>query len=94
MPADAVAFYAELFRKTTRTETWQNYLKDNQVQDAFRSPEETKKFLVDLQDRLRGLLTAAGVNQPPSCPHRRYAPSPCRLQRAIQYAVSLLCVLT
>ena len=61
MPADAVAFYAELFRKTTRTDTWQRYLKDNQFQDAFRSPEDTRKFLVDFQDRLRGLLTAAGV---------------------------------
>lgn len=61
MPADAVAFYAELFRKTTRTETWQHYLNDNQFQDAFRSPEDTRTFLADFQDRLRGLLTAAGV---------------------------------
>jgi putative tricarboxylic transport membrane protein len=61
MPAEAVAFYAELFRKTTRTDTWQRYLKDNQFQDAFRSPDDTRKFLVDFQDRLRGLLTAAGV---------------------------------
>ena len=61
MPADALAFYAELFRKTTRTDTWQRYLKDNQFQDAFRSPEETRRFLTDFQDRLRGLLTAAGV---------------------------------
>jgi len=61
MPADALAFYAELFRKATRTDAWQRYLKDNQFQDAFRSPDDTRKFLVDFQDRLRGLLTAAGV---------------------------------
>src|SRR5262249_15144697 len=30
VPADALAFYAELFRRATRTETWQRYLKDNQ----------------------------------------------------------------
>jgi putative tricarboxylic transport membrane protein len=61
MPADAVAFYAELFRKTTRTAAWQHYLADNQFQDAFMSPEDTRKFLGEFDGRLRGLLTAAGV---------------------------------
>src|SRR6267378_3088719 len=61
MPADAAAFYAELFRKTTRTAAWQHYLADNQFQDAFKSPEDTRKFLGEFDDRLRGLLTAAGV---------------------------------
>lgn len=61
MPADAVAFYAELFRKTTRTAAWQHYLADNQFQDAFLSPEDTRKFLAEFDGRLRGLLTAAGV---------------------------------
>ena len=61
MPADAVAFYAELLRKTTRTAAWQNYLADNQFQDAFMSPADTRKFLGEFDDRLRGLLTAAGV---------------------------------
>jgi putative tricarboxylic transport membrane protein len=61
MPADAVAFYAELLRKTTRTVAWQNYLADNQFQDAFMSPADTRKFLGEFDDRLRGLLTAAGV---------------------------------
>ena len=53
--------YAELFRKTTRTAAWQHYLTDNQFQDAFMSPEDTRKFLGEFDDRLRGLLTAAGV---------------------------------
>jgi putative tricarboxylic transport membrane protein len=61
MPADAVAFYASLFEKTTRTPAWQRYLKDNQFQDAFLSPEETRKFIARFEDRLRGLLPQAGV---------------------------------
>jgi putative tricarboxylic transport membrane protein len=61
MPAEAAAFYAELFRKTTRTPAWQRYLKDNQFQDAFMSPEDTRKFLGQFEERLRGLLKEAGV---------------------------------
>jgi len=61
MPAGAVAFYAGLFEKTTRTPAWQRYLKDNQFQDAFRSPDETRKFIAQFEERLRGLLPQAGV---------------------------------
>jgi len=61
MPADAVAFYAGLLQKTTRTPAWQAHLRDSQSQDAFLSPEDTRKFLVQFEDRLRGVLRQAGV---------------------------------
>ena len=61
MPADAVAFYSSLFQKTTRTPAWQRYLKDNQFQDAFLSPEDTRKFIAEFEGRLRGVLQQAGV---------------------------------
>ena len=61
MPAEAVAFYSSLFQKTTRTLAWQRYLKNNQFQDAFLSPEDTRKFIAEFEARLRGVLQQAGV---------------------------------
>jgi putative tricarboxylic transport membrane protein len=61
MPAEAVAFYSDMLGKATRTPAWQKYLKDNQFEDKFLNPEETRKYLLQFEDRLRGVLKESGV---------------------------------
>jgi putative tricarboxylic transport membrane protein len=61
MPADAVAFYSDMINKATRTPAWQKYLKDNQFEDKFLGPAETKAYLIQFEERLRGVLKESGV---------------------------------
>lgn len=61
MPADAVAYYEDLFSRLTRTASWKKYLEDNQFEDGFMKSAELAKFFDEFTDRMRGILKEAGA---------------------------------
>ena len=61
MPADAVAYYEELLRKTSRSPGWQKFLHDNQLDDAFLNSKDTVVFLGEFERQLRDILVQSGV---------------------------------
>lgn len=61
MPAEAVAFYADLLKKVTETPAWAKYIEENHLVNSYLSPEDTKKYLENYESTIRGLLVEAGV---------------------------------
>ena len=61
MPADAVAYYEDILRKTSRSPGWQKFLSDNQLDDAFLSSKDTITFLGRYEEQLRAILVQSGV---------------------------------
>jgi len=61
MPADAVAYYEDLFARLVKTATWKKYLEDNQFEDGFMRSAELAKFFDQFSDRMRGILKEAGA---------------------------------
>jgi putative tricarboxylic transport membrane protein len=61
MPADAVAYYEELFERLVKTESWKKYLEDNQFEDGFMRSAELSKFFDQFSERMRELLKEAGA---------------------------------
>jgi len=61
MPADAVAYYEELLRKTSRSPGWQKFLHDNQLDDAFLNSKDTIAFFGEFEQQLRDILIQSGV---------------------------------
>ncbi len=61
MPADAVAYYEDLFARLVKTESWKKYLEDNQFEDGFQRSAELSKFFDQFSDRMRELLKEVGA---------------------------------
>jgi putative tricarboxylic transport membrane protein len=61
IPAEAVAYYEDLFGRLAKTATWKKYLEDNQFEDGFQKSAELSAFMDDFTGRMRGILTEAGV---------------------------------
>jgi putative tricarboxylic transport membrane protein len=61
IPAEAVEFYADLFRRVSDSEAWKKYLADNQFHGAWLGPQQTLAFFAEYQQQLRGVLQEAGV---------------------------------
>lgn len=61
MPADAVAYYEDLFARIVQTASWKKYLEDNQFQDGFQKSAELSKFFDEYTERMRGILREAGA---------------------------------
>src|SRR5437016_1878363 len=61
MPADAVAYYEDLFRKATQSGKWQKFLVDAQLDGEFVKAAELTNFLASFQGQLRDILKEAGA---------------------------------
>jgi len=61
MPADAVAYYEDLFQKVTKTTAWQKFITDNQLDGEFVKTAELKPFLNKFEGQLRDILKEAGA---------------------------------
>lgn len=61
MPADAVAYYEDLFARIVQTASWKKYLEDNQFQDGFQKSADLSKFFDEYTERMRGILREAGA---------------------------------
>jgi tripartite-type tricarboxylate transporter receptor subunit TctC len=49
MPAEAQAWYDELFRKVFEAPEWQDFMKENGMVPTYRGPDGYKEFLVDFE---------------------------------------------
>ena len=61
IPAGNVAYWEDLFRRLTRTESWRKFLADNQFEDGYQNAAELAKFYDQFTDRMRTILQEAGV---------------------------------
>jgi putative tricarboxylic transport membrane protein len=61
MPADAVAYYEDLFRKVSRTPAWQKFLTESQLDGEFVKAADVQAFLGGFEAQLRDILKEAGA---------------------------------
>ena len=61
IPAEAVAYYGQLFAKFAKTPSWKKYLEDQLFDDGFQSSAELSKFIDQYSETVRGILKEGGV---------------------------------
>ena len=61
IPADAVAYYEDLFARLVKTGAWRKYLEDQQFEDGFQKSGELSKFFDEYTARMRDILKEAGA---------------------------------
>jgi putative tricarboxylic transport membrane protein len=61
MPADAVAFYEDLFQKVSQSPLWKKFLDNSQLQGIYTKSAETRKFLDGYETQVRNILKEAGA---------------------------------
>jgi putative tricarboxylic transport membrane protein len=61
MPADAIAYYEQLFDRMRRTASWKKFLAENQLEQVNENSAAARKFLTTYEDQLRGILKEAGT---------------------------------
>jgi putative tricarboxylic transport membrane protein len=61
LPKENVAYWEDLFRRLTRTESWKKYLEENQFEDGYQGSAELAKFLDGFTDDMREILKGAGI---------------------------------
>jgi putative tricarboxylic transport membrane protein len=62
MPAGAMRYYSDLFRKLTETKGWKDYMKQTQNESAYLDNEGTRKFFREYTDVLRDALKTANIS--------------------------------
>ena len=61
IPAESLKYYENLFLRLTKTESWKQYIKENQLEPAYLDGKGLGRFLDQLADQLRTTLKEAGV---------------------------------
>jgi putative tricarboxylic transport membrane protein len=61
IPKENVAYWEDVFRKLTQTESWRKFLTDNQFEDGYQNAAELTKFYDEFTGRMRGILQEAGL---------------------------------
>jgi putative tricarboxylic transport membrane protein len=61
IPADAVAYWEEVFEKFVKTASWRKYLEDNLFEDGFQRSAELGKFIDQYSETTRNILREGGV---------------------------------
>ena len=61
IPADAVAYWEEVFAKFVKTGSWKKYLDDNLFDDGFQRSAELRKFIDEYSETVRAILREGGV---------------------------------
>jgi len=61
IPADAVAYWEELFAKFVKTPSWRKILEDSLFEDGFQRSAELNKFIDQYSETTRGILREGGV---------------------------------
>jgi len=61
MPAEAVAYYQDLFKKASQSPNYQEYLKSTQLENAYLDSKELGAFLQKYTGEMREILKSAGV---------------------------------
>ena len=61
MPAEAAAYYEQVFAKLRETASWKKYVADNQLEEAYLPGAELKKSVVEIEKQLKGAYEMAGI---------------------------------
>ncbi len=61
MPREAVAYWEDFFARLAQTPGWKKYLEENMFEDGFQKGGEFGKFLDEFAERMRPILTDAGL---------------------------------
>jgi putative tricarboxylic transport membrane protein len=61
IPKENVAYWEEVFRKLTQTESWRKFLADNQFEDGYQNAADLSRFADEFTDRMRAILKEAGA---------------------------------
>ena len=60
IPADARAFYEEVFQKVHESPEWKEYTQKKALNRAWLTGDELMSYFVDEREKHRGILKAAG----------------------------------
>ncbi|WP_050928393.1 tripartite tricarboxylate transporter substrate binding protein [Aestuariivita boseongensis] len=60
MPAEAVAYYTELFRALSQTEEWQTYTKEKALMADFLSGDELQAYFLEEREKHAEILNMMG----------------------------------
>jgi putative tricarboxylic transport membrane protein len=61
IPRENVAYWEDMLKKLTQTESWKKYVADNQFEPAYQSSAELAKFYEQFTAQMRDILQEAGV---------------------------------
>jgi len=61
MPAEAVAYWEDVFAKFVKTPSWKKYLEDQLFVDGFMRSAELGKFIDEYSETTRGILREGGA---------------------------------
>ena len=61
IPAEAVAYWDNLFEKFVKTASWKKYLEDNLFEEGFQRSAELNPFIDQYSEMTRGILREGGV---------------------------------
>jgi len=61
IPAEAIAYWEDVFAKFVKTASWKKYLEDNLFEDGFQRSAELAKFIDQYSETTRGILKEGGV---------------------------------
>ncbi len=61
MPAAAVAYYDDLFKRAAASPSYREYLKSTELVNEYLNSADLGKFLKSYQDQLRDILKSAGI---------------------------------
>jgi putative tricarboxylic transport membrane protein len=61
MPAEAVAYYEDLFQRVSKSEAFDKYTKDTNTEGAYLNAKDNAAFLKDYENTLRDVLKTAGI---------------------------------
>lgn len=61
IPADAVAYWDDLFARFAKTPSWRKYLEDQLFEDGFQRSAELNKFIDQYSETTRSILKEGGV---------------------------------
>jgi putative tricarboxylic transport membrane protein len=61
IPAEAVAYWEDLFAKFVKTPSWRKILEDGLFEDGFQRSAELNKFIDQYSETTRGILREGGI---------------------------------
>jgi putative tricarboxylic transport membrane protein len=61
MPAEAVAYYEDLFKRASSSPSYVKYFEDTQLDNHFLGSKALGAFITEYTETLRGILSGAGV---------------------------------
>jgi putative tricarboxylic transport membrane protein len=61
IPRENVAYWEDVFKKLSQTESWKKYVADNQFEEAYQNAADLTRFYDEFSNQMRGVLQEAGV---------------------------------